>query len=439
MNTTPLAAMSLALAVCGFMGASTVAQAPPPVRAGTTLVATDVSVVDATGRPVRGLEAGSFTLTVDGRPRRIASVQFISQELASGGGRAVLVVVDQGNIGPAVGRSVPEAVGRLLARLGPGDRAALAVIPGGITVDFTRQHSRVRAAVGKAFDTNAPPGRRLRLGITEALAIERNDAGVLQQIVHRDCGGPDRDAAAPCARAIVEESGSLVRAGPGTAAASLNALRTIIGQLASIQGPKIVILVSEGLVVDRQAEIIHWVSEETARAHASVYGIRLIPPVFDANDRWQHYSAELDRDPAARGMDMLVGRARGTYFAVANRGERVFDHLALELSGYYLLGFQPEADDRNGKAHAIAVNVNRPGLFVRARRQFVVPPAPDSKRDRAPLIGAADDELTERRRGSSGTRRNSDSQARCSQVERAEVGENRTLWRFVRLAPRLLY
>jgi VWFA-related protein len=380
MNTIPRAAMSLTLAIAGFAGASIAPQAPPD-RAGGALVAIDVSVVDQTGRPVGGLEAGSFTITVDGRPRRLASVQFISQEQGRGGGRAVLVVVDQGNIGPASSRIVPETVQRLLSRLGPADRAALAVIPGGMAVDFTRQHAVVREAVGKTFGATVPPGRSRRVGITEALAIGRNAPGLLQQIVTRDCGAPGSDSTAPCAREIVEEAGNLVRAAHSTAEASLKTLRALIGPLASIEGPKTVILVSEGLVVDRQGDMLSWVSEETARAHASVYGIRLIPPVFDASDRWQRYSAELGQDAAARGMDMLVGRARGASFAVATRGERVFDRLALEMSGYYLLGFQPEGDDRNGRAHAIAVQVSRPGLFVRARRQFVAPPAPATTRD----------------------------------------------------------
>ena len=38
-----------------------------------------------------------------------------------------------------------------------------------------------------------------------------------------------------------------------------------------------------------------------------------------------------------------------------------------------LSGFEPEASDRDGKPHDIAVRVNRPGVTLRARRQFVAP------------------------------------------------------------------
>jgi hypothetical protein len=223
--------------------------------------------------------------------------------------------------------------------------------------------------------TNLPIGRGRRVGISEALAIERKDPGVLQEVVDRECGGPNDDDVAKCTQEIKDESAALIRTASNTTAMSMTALRSLVGRLAPIEGPKTVVLISEGLIVDRQMEQLAWVSEETARARASVYGIRLIPPAFDVNDTRLNYSVEYDQDMAARGFDMLVGRARGAYYSVVGRGEYVFDRLALEMTGYYLLGFEPEADDRNGKAHAIAVKVNRPGLSVRARRQFVAPPA----------------------------------------------------------------
>ena len=42
----------------------------------------DVSVIDRNGKPVPDLASGDFTLTVDGKPRRIASAQFISVDRA---------------------------------------------------------------------------------------------------------------------------------------------------------------------------------------------------------------------------------------------------------------------------------------------------------------------------------------------------------------------
>ena len=81
------------------------------------------------------------------------------------------------------------------------------------------------------------------------------------------------------------------------------------------------------------------------------------------------------RDLAALGLEALVGLTRGSLQTTFGRAEAAIDRLALELTGYYLLGFEPEASDRDGKAHAIAVKVSRPGVTIRARRQFIAPVA----------------------------------------------------------------
>ena len=58
---------------------------PPPkptFKSAVDLVPVDVNVIDKSGRPVPDLAAGDFTLTVDGKPRRIVSAQFISVDRA---------------------------------------------------------------------------------------------------------------------------------------------------------------------------------------------------------------------------------------------------------------------------------------------------------------------------------------------------------------------
>ena len=59
-------------------------QQPPRTtfKSNVDLVPVDVNVVDKNGRPVTDLTAGDFTLAVDGKPRRIASAQFISVDRA---------------------------------------------------------------------------------------------------------------------------------------------------------------------------------------------------------------------------------------------------------------------------------------------------------------------------------------------------------------------
>ena len=70
----------------------------------------------------------------------------------------------------------------------------------------------------------------------------------------------------------------------------------------------------------------------------------------------------------------LAQATRGDVFRVLSNSDFAFQRLALELSGYYLLGFEPEAGDRDGRPHDIAVAVRRDGVTVRSRRQFTIEP-----------------------------------------------------------------
>ena len=128
-------AVTLALLSFNFL---VIAQEQPPktFRSSVDLVPVDVNVVDSNGRPVADLAAEDFALTVDGKPRRIVSAQFItvsrntdapeppptnySSNAAAPGGRLVLIVIDQGNIGSGRGKYAIEAASRFVARLEQG-------------------------------------------------------------------------------------------------------------------------------------------------------------------------------------------------------------------------------------------------------------------------------------------------------------------------------
>lgn len=69
---------------------------------------------------------------------------------------------------------------------------------------------------------------------------------------------------------------------------------------------------------------------------------------------------------------MLAGATRGALMRVVGSAEGAFRRLSQELSGYYLLSFEPDQGDRDGKRHKISVSVTRPDTSVRARKEFVV-------------------------------------------------------------------
>ena len=85
---------------------------------------------------------------------------------------------------------------------------------------------------------------------------------------------------------------------------------------------------------------------------------------------------------------MLAGASRGALFNVTGTGETLFDRIASELSGYYLLGVESDGRDKDGKPHPIRVDVPRKGAIVRSRRQLVNA-ASDRPAPRTPRAAAA--------------------------------------------------
>jgi hypothetical protein len=67
----------------------------------------------------------------------------------------------------------------------------------------------------------------------------------------------------------------------------------------------------------------------------------------------------------------------GSMFTAVMTAESALQRIESEISGYYLLGVEADPSHRDGKPHAIQVDVNRGDVTVRSRRQLIVnrPPA----------------------------------------------------------------
>ncbi|MDQ3346876.1 MAG: VWA domain-containing protein, partial [Acidobacteriota bacterium] len=81
-------------------------------------------------------------------------------------------------------------------------------------------------------------------------------------------------------------------------------------------------------------------------------------------------------DAVRRGQDSLRSVSDSTGgFAAVNRNDLndVFTRIIQENSSYYVLGYYPASDRRDGRFRAVDVRVTRPGLTVRARKGYVAP------------------------------------------------------------------
>src|SRR5688500_15486758 len=143
MATVKCATTGLAAIAILALGGRAAAQDPPAAtfRSSIDLVRVDVSVLDREGRPIRGLAADDFDLTVDGKPRRVVTADFVAAARETGkapvtsshystnadasGGRLIMFVLDQGTIHTGRARQVTAAAEMFVSRLGRSDRVGL--------------------------------------------------------------------------------------------------------------------------------------------------------------------------------------------------------------------------------------------------------------------------------------------------------------------------
>ena len=388
-------------------GVGAVAQQPqrprPTFTSTVDVVSVDVNAIDAEGRPVRDLDPADFTLTVDGKARKIASAQFISQTTPSveapapaaplpsqdytanvGGpvGRLIAIVADRGSIAPIRSKDVFAAAARFVEGLGPTDRVALFSIPEGANVPFTTDHRSIVTAL-LHMDGAAHSSSSVKyVGIAEALEFERRNSIAISHVTLRECGAQVSSAlgssgggdTAICQRLVQDEAAIVAQYAHERARNTVNGLTGILQRLGSSETPKTVILISEGMVVDGERFVTSGMGRLMAAAHATVYAMKPEPSDSDASQPRAPQNVNQERAIKETGLSVVTRLGGGELFRIVGNADFSFGRLRSELSGYYLLGFEPDTTDRDGKQHKIAVAVRRPGVQVRSRAEFTVDP-----------------------------------------------------------------
>jgi VWFA-related protein len=382
-------------------------QQAPLFRSSVDVVAVDVHIVDREGRPVAGLGADEFIVTVDGKPRAVQTADFVAHAGTTGTAppaspphtqplvstnlapslptpaRTIVLVVDADNISAGDARWARQAAAGFLDRTQPDDLVGLMTIgqtDGG--VDPTTDREAVRKALERVTGrlvrpetTLGPAGRSL--GLSEAFAY-RGDQGTWRRVLARECGSDPSPGA--CPQEMAGYAQAIMADVERRTTVTARALSALLQGLAQLSGPKSVILISEELPVpDDPAGRRSFLSEAAgittaaARASATVHVVHLAAPLVASETRLAPPSASSDADMRSNGLETVTAMTGGRRWMVSGRPDAVFDRIAVEISGYYLLGVRAEAADRDGEPHEIKVAVKRPGVEVRARRAFVFP------------------------------------------------------------------
>jgi VWFA-related protein len=367
----------------------------PRFETSAEVVLVDVTVVSGDGEPVTGLTASDFKLTVNGQPRPVHTVQFISsrgmkapveiERLASvttnegeSTGRLLLFVIDENYLRVGGGRAVLQTAERVMNALGPGDLVGVARLPTGRGgVNFTTDRERVRRALSAIMGAQPRSTERVRLG--EAHALEVGDRGTWEQVINRECGGDPGGigvASNSMAREACENELEAMARNVRTDAEartrqSIRGYEQLAAQLALMKAPVNIVLISEGLYVGRDRNDLTQLAELAAKARASFYVVQPDESMFDA-DTPRTIGGFNYETLMAEGLEQLAGLTRGSFHRVATSGAGVFDRITRELSGYYLLSFEPTDADRSSRDRRIRVEVGRRGLTVRARSTYAI-------------------------------------------------------------------
>ena len=399
--------------VLGRVGPARLAAQPPTFRSGVDVVVLDVSVVDRNAFPVADLQPSDFAVAVDGKPRAIASAQYRSHRAAGidemlrvergerqpdtiapervGTGRDLILAVDEDSLGPGDGVLAKRAMGRFLDQLMPTDRAAVVTLPRlpgriGLTAD-RRELFDALSVVSPALVPT--PYTQYRVGMSEAYAIQRRDGVTANDVVQRECidkltsqasrtDPADNAGIESCRRSVLVQANQTAMMGQDRAQRSLDSLRRLAGLLSSVPRPKTLVLITGGFPPPVTPTEFTAVARELAAAQVNVYSLYLEKTQFDDLSRTASPTPDADESLLRFGIENTTAAAGGTMLLVTGDFEPQLDLVSRELGGSYLLGVEVDRADRDGRPHRVEVRVNRPGLTIRARKQYVIAPAPGS-------------------------------------------------------------
>ena len=408
------------VAVSAALAAQT-AQQRPTFRSGIDLIEVDASVIDGDGLPIADLQPSDFSVTVDGEPRRVLQAHFdlLRPERDAGRptpvaedvfytsntdatrGRLIVIAVDEESILFGEGRHVMRAAGEFVDSLSPGDRVSLVAVPQpGVYIDFTSNHDRVRDAVAGMSGLARRRVGTLNIGVWEAFQIiDHYNGPLLEQVIGRICPQRARSGARAfddvgvaddptagalagqafnlfvCQQRVEDESRQIVQESRLRSQYMRYGLQDILRALREVEGPKVLLWISGGHVVDGTENTMRALEDLVVEARTTIYVMMVDEPLGgDITQAASSPSPADDRRMREEGLHMAASITRGTVFRAHFNPAPIFDRLEREMSGYYLLGVESRPNDRDKERRKIEVSVRREGARVRARREVTFAP-----------------------------------------------------------------
>lgn len=336
------------------------AQQPPVFRAGVEYVPLDVVVTDEQNHPLLDLTKDDFAISENGRPQRIATFSFVSvppnrrpvdlhstpppprdvvTNTVPPKSRAIVLLIDEGFLRPPDLTRIKQVMVDLLRTLSPDDTAAVVYTKrSDLSQDFTNDVRRLIRAVNHL---NATLG--WRGGEVDTEAVFNNAIATL--------------AAAPQTR-------------------------------------RALVYVSELGIKHDSPLWLRWrdIWNRAERADVHIYMVNphtLLSPELVKSETAA--TPDLDRgiSVTADFAQAMAEATGGLAFVNQHNGGRVVNEVMTDNGSYYLLGYNPDPFDPDGKFHNVKVTVTRPGARVRARQGYTAPDANSTPPDVGHVLASA--------------------------------------------------
>jgi VWFA-related protein len=350
------AALVVALGHDVLLGHATADQAAEVASASAAL---EFFATAPDGSAVADMQTVDLTLKVSGRTRVIRSLQWIpttdppgpdakpapmlpppfGTNVLTNDGRSIVLVLDDDSFRPGREGPLRDAVPGFLATLSSRDRVALVTVPyGGLKVDFTNEHQRVRLALSRIVG-----------------------------------------------QAAADQTGSDLAC---RTRATLASLVGLLDSLTGGQGPTTVVFVSAGLAPPRRDAVAmrapgmcELTTDHFAQVGAAASAARAHFFVVLAEDSVTRSARTVENiagagftgsDNPLEGLENLAGVTGGRQIPLLNARESNLLRIARETGGYYLLTFDPDTSERNGNRHAVDLRTSRNGVALRVRPSVVI-------------------------------------------------------------------
>lgn len=372
-------------------------QAPPlTFRVEVNYVEVDAVVVDKRGEFVNDLQARDFQVLEDGKPQTVTDFGLVNipverpeaplfvrrpiePDVQSNAkaldGRVYLIVLDALHTAPLHSTWVRNAARRFIeSSLGANDVAAVTTTQGSASQDFTGNKRLLLAAVDRFM------GNALQSATLNKIDSYNRNRGIL--------GSTD----APTDAEDMQRSYN--------ATTTLRAIQQLSEYMSGVHGRrKALVLFSEGIDYDI-TDVINNAGASAVmqdsldaigaatRANVSVYGVDprglsamagfgadTAGPPIDADPSYHLDSTGLQNEMRLQHDSLRVLSDQTGGFAALNSNDfaSAFDRIQKDSSSYYVLGYYPTNDRRDGRFRKIDVRVTRPGVEVRFRKGYVAP------------------------------------------------------------------